>query len=234
MNLMVQIDSFLCAMQTAMVEWICVFFGIVLLFWLAFRPPNVPVVEHHLDRERTLAGEDLIHAAAGDTNVGRALFALECSAAEALGILWDLEAYPRMVPDVARVHIIEARTTAVTADVTVCVGFLELTTRLAHVRQQDGTIVWDMVGDDSWFFRSNRGSWRVEAAGARRCLVEYAIEVETRIRLPSALTREVIARGVPAAVAWVRAEVERRGRPPPTDPPSWCAAFVRCFHSAES
>ena len=217
-----------------MVEWVCLFFGIALLVWLAFRPPNVHVAEHRLDRERALAGEDLVHAAAGHTNVGRALFALECSAAEALAILWDLEAYPRMVPDVARVHIVEARTTAVTADVTVRVGFLELTTRLAHVRRPGGTITWDMVGDDSWFFRSNRGSWRVEAAGARRCLVEYAIEIETRVRLPSALTREIVARGVPAAVAWVRAEVERRSPRADHPPPSWCAAFARCLHSSES
>lgn len=224
-------------MQTTMVvEWAFVVFGIVLLLWLAFRPLNVHVVaEHRLDRERALAGEDLVHAAAGDTNVGRALFALECSAAEALAILWDLEAYPRMVPDVARVHIVEARRgTAVVADVTVRVGFLELTTRLAHVRRPGGTIAWDMVGDDSWFFRSNRGSWRVEAAGARRCLVEYAIEIETRVRLPSALTREVVARGVPAAVAWVRAEVERRSPRAQHPAASWCAAFARCLHSAES
>jgi ribosome-associated toxin RatA of RatAB toxin-antitoxin module len=202
-------------------------------FW---RPAPTPPLAPPMDRARALAGEDLIHAAAGDTNVGRALFALECSATEALAILWDLEAYPRMVPDVARVHIAEAtRRGAVTADVTVRVGFLELTTRLAHVRRPDGTIAWNMVGDDSWFFRSNRGSWRVEAAGARRCLVEYAIEIETRVRLPSALTREVVARGVPAAVAWVRAEVaQRRGRPRADADPaaSWCAAFVRCLHSA--
>ena len=58
--------------------------GAVLLLVFFFRrrwEPPAPIAP--MDRARALAGEDLVHAAAGDTNVGRALFTLECSAAEA-------------------------------------------------------------------------------------------------------------------------------------------------------
>jgi ribosome-associated toxin RatA of RatAB toxin-antitoxin module len=108
--------------------------------------------------------------------------------------LLDYARYPEILPEVDKIDVLEKSESS--ARVQYSIQLLKsFTYILKMTHKRPNSISW--VLESGSFFKTNNGSWTIEALGPESCRVKYSLEVEFKIFAPAAITNKLVAVNLP-------------------------------------
>lgn len=106
----------------------------------------------------------------------------------------DYDSYPKMLPEVDSIEVVEKSETS--ARVRYKVSVIKTFSYVLKMKQERPKLLsWELEAGD--LFKSNSGRWEIKALGPDKCEVTYKLDVDFKIFAPAAITNKLVAVNLP-------------------------------------
>ena len=108
--------------------------------------------------------------------------------------LVDYEYYPKLLPEVDSIDVLEKNDSAAKIQYNIQI-VKKISYTLKMKQSRPNSLEWSL--DSGSLFKTNTGAWKIESLGDDKCKVTYNLDVALKVFAPKAITNKLVAVNLP-------------------------------------